>query len=412
MRAKVELVWEEPAMPLGELTTVERRTYFQASREWLANPLPIDPAGPPEATPVEVPRGHKDVPLLGMLGDSIPDGWGLKVLHTRARRLGLSPEALRPEELLCLVGNRGSGALTYAPATDAGDPNGQADLEALYREALAVEAGESSEVIDVLGRAVGGSGGARPKVSIDLIQDGRVVAHGGRRPAGARTFLVKFPARQDGADFGAVELAYAAIARASGITIPATRAFEVGGGTLRCFGVERFDRPVGEPRPHVLSLAAVLRADFRRDLTTYETYLAVVFQLTADRDQVLQAYRRMIFNVLASVRDDHMKNFGFLLPRYGEWGLAPAFDLVPSLEQEHVSTIDGRGLAVSRGAARRAIGQVLDESVATLARIEEEVADGVAGWLDAAKEWGVEPARARRVEAALNAAKQDFDAPD
>ena len=42
---------------------------------------------------------------------------------------------------------------------------------------------------------------------------------------------------------------------------------------------------------------------------------------------LIEAYRRMVFNVVAVNQDDHTKNLAFLLPRQGAWALAPAYDL-------------------------------------------------------------------------------------
>lgn len=409
MRAKISLAWGASHMKVGELRTIERRTYFEASREWLANLLQLDPGRPPVPQPVEVPRGDVHVPLLGMIGDSIPEGWGLKVLHARARGLGRNPATLLPEELLCLVGSGGSGALVFAPATDPGDDLKPASLEALYSASMDLVSGEASEVISALGRAAGGSGGARPKVSIDLLPDGSAVGHGGPRDKNARTYLVKFPTHDDGADYGSVELAYAEMAKAAGITMPPTRAFDIQGGAVRCFGVERFDRPHEGDRPHVISLAGALEANFRRDLTTYESYLGMTFRMAPDRDQVIEAYRRMVFNVLALVRDDHMKNFAFLLPPNGEWGLAPAFDLVPTLDGMHATTVADLSLNIPREATRHALAGIMLVPDATLRRVEEEVMSGVSRWINAAKTYGVTTQRARRVQEALDVVWRAFN---
>lgn len=395
-------------MPIGELTTIQRQSYFQAAPERLGNPVPLDPRSDPVPEPIIVQRGARTTPLLGMLGDAIPEGWGLKVLHARARRLGREPASLSPEELLCMVGSRGPGALVFSPAIDESVGTDATDLEALFLESMALHRGEATEVAAALGRAAGGSGGARPKVSIDLLPDGTAHAHRGGDNTVAPTWLVKFPSDEDGHDFGSVELAYATMAQAAGLAMPRTRAFDLRGGSTRCFGVERFDRPTLGRRPHVLSLAGLLRADYRTDLTTYETYLQLTYQLAPTLDQLLEAYRRMVFNVLASVRDDHMKNFAFLLPHDGIWGLAPAFDLVPLLGREHATTVAGKALAITQRDLRAALATIMRVPTTTLDQVEQRVLDSVSTWSTAAKEWGVGPRRVTEVQRALDGARRDF----
>jgi serine/threonine-protein kinase HipA len=91
---------------------------------------------------------------------------------------------------------------------------------------------------------------------------------------------------------------------------------------------QRFDRDESGGRVHVLSPAALAHLDQRQaGLHSYDQYLATVKQLGLDLSSLEQAYRRMVFNVVAVNRDDHTKNFAFMRTRDGEWGLAPAFDL-------------------------------------------------------------------------------------
>lgn len=401
MRASVSLAWGEPPIEVGELTTLQGRTYFQYAAEWDARGTLLDPFVPFALEPRAVPRGRR-TPLLGILGDSIPDGWGLKVLHARARQRGRTPESLLPEELLCMVGGDGPGALTFAPTFDDTSNGLVVELAALFDEAMALHRGSDVDVAEALGRAAGPSGGARPKVSLTLLASGDAIAGSNTREVGAKRYIVKFPTAEDGADYGSVELAYAEMARAAGIDMPPTRTFDLHGGRVRCFAVERFDRPSDGVRPHIASLAALLQSDFREDFTSYETYLRVGYRLAPSQPELLEIYRRMVFNVLACVRDDHMKNFAFRLPANGEWGVAPAYDLVPLLDREHATTVRGKGQGITRADLRAALAEVLPVRAGILAQIEEQVAAGVSQWQRAAAEWGVTPARVREVQRALD----------
>jgi serine/threonine-protein kinase HipA len=65
-------------------------------------------------------------------------------------------------------------------------------------------------------------------------------------------------------------------------------------------------------------------------------------------NEMSQAFRRMVFNVTALNRDDHTKNFGFLLPKEGTWMLAPAYDITHAFNprgqwtQRHQMNINGK----------------------------------------------------------------------
>jgi serine/threonine-protein kinase HipA len=73
----------------------------------------------------------------------------------------------------------------------------------------------------------------------------------------------------------------------------------------------------------------------------------VVINLTKNYQDLLRAFRQMVFNILANNRDDHVKNFGFLMDHEGNWSLSPAYDLVysPGPGGEHSMTVSGEGKA-------------------------------------------------------------------
>jgi serine/threonine-protein kinase HipA len=72
--------------------------------------------------------------------------------------------------------------------------------------------------------------------------------------------------------------------------------------------------------------------------------------LTRNHADVLRAFRQMVFNVAAHVRDDHTKNFAFLIDDHGEWALTPAYDLTfaEGPGGEHTMTVAAEGRAPDR----------------------------------------------------------------
>ncbi|OAD21136.1 HipA domain-containing protein, partial [Candidatus Thiomargarita nelsonii] len=98
-------------------------------------------------------------------------------------------------------------------------------------------------------------------------------------------------------------------------------------------------------RIHTHTLGGLIHADHRIPSCDYDTYLQVTQVLTKQQSAVEQAFRRMLFNILAHNRDDHVKNFSFRFDKQAQWQLAPAYDLMPTdgMAGEHTMSINGEG---------------------------------------------------------------------
>jgi len=90
----------------------------------------------------------------------------------------------------------------------------------------------------------------------------------------------------------------------------------------------RFDRgPAGE-RHHVISLCALAHLDFNMTgAHSYDQYLQSVKALRLGGEDLQQAYRRMVFNVMAVNHEDHTKNFAFLRRQAAGGNWHRAFDV-------------------------------------------------------------------------------------
>ena len=318
--------------------------------------------------------------LPGLFEDSLPDRWGRRVMAEWFRSQGTPEHAVTPLMMLAYVGQRGMGALTFQPDLEIPPAAEQLSLVDLHE---AARQAEKSGVIDLAMLAEIGSsaGGARPKALIALPRsgDGPVLAGAETIPVSHEAWMVKFDLSRDGTH-GRMEEAYARMARAAGIDLPESRLLETKHteGSRWHFAVKRFDRE-GPERIHHHTLAAMCHLG-GGDLD-YETLLRVTRNITKDEREVLRAFRRAVFNVLASNRDDHGKNHGFLY-RNREWKLGPAYDLTFSSAQQ----MPERGMAIA--GERRAAGAVhlvkladregLERSV--VRSITEEVQAAVAKW--------------------------------
>jgi serine/threonine-protein kinase HipA len=174
----------------------------------------------------------------------------------------------------------------------------------------------------------------------------------GELPENYTDWIVKFrndgPSSADPVDIGRLEMAYADMAREAGLDVPRTHLVELTVNRRKeaYFAVQRFDR-VGTRKIHFLSLAGYAYASHREPCLDYSTgLLAATRKLTKSDREVEMAYRLMLFNVLAHNKDDHSKNFAYLLdPLKKSWRLAPAYDLTfnRGMSNQHTSSVNGAG---------------------------------------------------------------------
>ncbi|MEO6716697.1 MAG: HipA domain-containing protein, partial [Novosphingobium sp.] len=207
--------------------------------------------------------------------------------------------------------------------------------------------------------------------------------------SGTGEWIVKFPALVDPPDIGPVEEAYARMARAAGITTAETRliAKARGGGH---FATRRFDRPSPGKRLHMVSLGGAIEASPHMPSIDYDGFLSATLSITRDMRDVEQAFLRMVFNVLAHNRDDHVRQHAYLMDIRGEWHLAPAFDLTFAHGPggEHYMAVMGEGRDVT-GAHVAALGVRHGIAKAAVVRTIDEVRCAVARWPQIAVEVGV-----------------------
>jgi len=401
-RLEVRLDWGNEQVAVGTLAEQERRIYFEYDAAFLSAPRPISPFKL-TVRPGLFEHAERDFSeVFGVFNDSLPDGWGLLLMDREFKKRRLSPTTVSVLDRLAYIGTRGMGALTYHPQTATEEERFLIDLEALARQATRVLEGSAEDVLPALSIAGGSPGGARPKVLVGVRDDGRLISGTSSLPEGYHHVLIKFPAQEDPSDIGAVEAAYALMAQTAGVDVPPSRLFETQDGG-RYFGVERFDRK-GNQRLHMHTLGGLFHASHRLPSMEYEGFLKATLSLTKDQRQVEEAFRRMAFNVLAHNRDDHVKNFSYLMDRNGGWRLSPAYDLVFSEgpRGQHTMAIAGEA---ERPTERDMLRVAEDCNVDThgAREIIQEVRDAVKQWPSFAKDTGVTVATARRVGCAITA---------
>lgn len=396
-RLEVGLDWGDEKVVVGTLAEQERRIYFEYDPAFLDSPLPISPFKLPVRPGLFEHTEQEVAEVFGVFNDSLPDGWGLLLMDREFRKQGLDPAAVSVLDRLAYIGTRGMGALTYhPPATTGEEASPRIDLDALARQAERLLEGSVEEVLPALRIAGGSPGGARPKVIVGVRNDGQFIAGTSDLSEGYRHFLVKFPGKEDAPDIGAVEAAYALMAQAAYLRVPRTRLFETRDSS-GYFGAERFDRE-GNLRLHMQTLGGLFHARHRLPSMEYEGFLKATLILTKDQRQVEEAFRRMVFNVLSHNRDDHVKNFSYLMDRDGVWSLAPAYDLVFSdgPRGQHTMAVAGEAERPTERDMLR-VAEDCDVDSRRAREIIQQVRDAVMRWPRFAGATGVSAATTRRI---------------
>jgi serine/threonine-protein kinase HipA len=334
--------------PVGQIAAQNRRIFFEYDSEFLSAGLPISPFKLPLKPGVQVPKEMTFDGLFGVFNDSLPDGWGRLLLDRQLLRQGAEPGTLTPLDRLALIGSQAMGALRYAPETKSQQSQTTQETLELDRLATAAEqelAGTPSNLLEQLIQLSGSSGGARPKILAYISPDKKLVVQRKTAPQDYTPWLIKFRAGIDAPDSGAVEYAYSVMARAAGLEMPETYLFPSRNGP-GYFGVRRFDRTASGP-VHMHTASGLLHADHRFSSLDYDNLLKATMILTKDIQQVEKMYRIAVFNVLSHNRDDHSKNFSFLMDRSGTWRVSPAYDLTFSSGSggEHNMLVAGEGRA-------------------------------------------------------------------
>ncbi|MBF0104329.1 MAG: type II toxin-antitoxin system HipA family toxin [Deltaproteobacteria bacterium] len=332
------------SVAVGRLADDNGRIYFEYSPETLKLGLNLSPFRLPFEDGLFEHTDKKFGPLPGLVDDSLPDGWGLLLMDRHFQNLRMDLAGISPLHRLLWLGTRTMGALTYHPPIDRKNVDPHAfDLHDLALRSQKILSGSSHEILPQLLLAGGSPGGARPKVLVG-VRGKDLISGADDLPEGFEHWMVKFFAKEDPEDIGAVEYAYSLMAGAAGIDMPPTRLFETSEGG-RFFGARRFDRD-GNRRCHLHTFGGLIQANFRVPSNDYADLLKVTLLLTRNQKDVAQMFRRMVFNVFAHNRDDHVKNFSYIMDdTTGEWTISPAYDLMYALGPggEHTMTVAGEG---------------------------------------------------------------------
>lgn len=311
---------------VGQLVLDGRNILFKYSNTYLETGKNLSPN---LLTFDDNPQTTNEKPFNGLFGvfaDSLPDAWGYLLIKNRLSADRIAIESLNALDYLTFAGKNSMGALQYKPSVEKEQKAVPINLDTLNNNIYEVLSGESSVVIDDMFRRGGSPGGARPKIYAGYNPKTDTLISGvANLPEEYEHWIIKFAADVDSKDIANIELAYYKMALDSGIEMSECRVFSSDYGNCY-FGTKRFDR-VGNDKLHMISAAGLLHDDYEHSTIDYGNLIYQAKKLTNNAQAAEQMFRRAVFNVLAHNRDDHSKNFAFLMDAEGVWSLAPAYDL-------------------------------------------------------------------------------------
>lgn len=320
--------------------------------------------------------------LFGVFNDSLPDGWGRLLLDRKLINLGFNLGNISALDRLCFVGSYGMGALSYEPENPSDANPFIKDLDKIYHEIQCTLEQEDNRYIDHLLALNGSSTGARPKVLLRIDDE---------------DWLIKFRSSMDPKDISAIEYAYHLMAIAAGLNVPEAKLFQSEKNKFGFFGVKRFDRK-GNQRIHMHTVAGLLHADHREASLDYETIMKATLYLTHDTRECEIQFRNAVFNVFSHNRDDHSKNFSFLMSENGTWSVSPAYDLTFSSGPfgEHSTLVMGEGKNPQKQHLLKLadIGSIKKERAL---EIIDQVSNAVNKWQSLAEEAGVSKQQSKNI---------------
>lgn len=313
---KLTVKYHDEIVGVLSLTPNDKLCTFEYAKSWLIEGFSLSPFELPLKAGIFVAKPTPFYGNFGVFEDSLPDGYGRYLLHRALLNEGIDDRELTSIARLSFVGDSGMGALCYEPATFINKGEELKDFDLLQKKALEVLKEQQNTDAGLLLYNSGNSGGCRPK-AVFADSEGH--------------WLVKFRHVYDPMDMGRQEYHYNEIARRCGINVPD---FKLTAG--KYFTTRRFDISTDGERIHTATAGGLLSVSLSEPVLDYTNLLALTGYLTQNAEDVEEMFRRMVFNYLTGNRDDHCKNFSFLMLKDDtgrwKWKLAPAYDLTLCVE--------------------------------------------------------------------------------
>jgi len=346
---------------IGILIMHKDRIYFEYDKAFIAKGI--------EISPLKLNTKHIDVPytnkenfeiyrgMPGVFFDSLPDKHGMPFIYRYFEQKGFLASDVTLLHKLTFIADRGLGAIEYKPKEEQKfhqikDIISAKNLHENMRKIL--EKDQQNYSIDRLMNIIDSAspvGGARPKMLISYNKDTKQIKYNNKiLDKGYKRAIIKFdevyPDKDlvdRSIDLTNLEYIYMCLAKECGINTSIVHLHQE--DSQNHLVIERFDRDEQDNKIHVCSASGLMHKDISvANVMSYEELFSFTNKICNKQSDVKELYRRMVFNALSFNVDDHAKNFEFMMNKYGEWFLSPAFDITYSkgTVKAHITSIHGK----------------------------------------------------------------------
>lgn len=333
--------------------------------------------------------------LPPFIADSLPDVFGNIIFKQWLEAGSKEFNQISVLEQLTYVADRGMGALEYRPSKKL-PTTGLLDLAeiiAVLKAVLQVKDGQhgsalNHEALLNIFKIGSSAGGARPKILIsEHKSSGEIIPGDLNYSSPFNHYLVKLHLDDElGYSREVVEFCYYLTAVHLGITMMPSKLIE-----HKHFATLRFDRREGK-KIHVLTATGLTGWDYRSPKdSSYENLFELALFLKVPHCEIDELFKRMVFNVIFSNTDDHLKNHSFVYDEeQDKWHIAPAYDLTYSLNPLMNYTRTSRALSINGKRADLLLKDVLtiadSFTIKNPKKVIQEVQEGLGYWYNQATE--------------------------
>lgn len=395
---------EREIIPVGQLWANSRKgkdhASFQYNASWLTNPshFALEPA-------LALTQGSfytdNSQNIFGSIGDSAPDRWGRMLMRRaeahRAREASERPHTLNEIDYLLGVNDEvRQGSLRFKEKIDGpflAQNNNRSippllELPKLLSATEHVLRDEETDADLKILLAPGGSlGGARPKASV--------------RDKNGQLMIAKFPSVNDHFNTVLWEAVALSLAKNAGINVPSWRLESISNKSIIL--INRFDRKKNIRIPFISAMSMIGARD--NEQRSYLELVDAMRQYGAyPKENINELWRRIVFNILITNTDDHLRNHGFLYALSKGWELSPIYDINPTPSEISSRVLTTNITLDDNTASLEVAFSVIHEfgiSIVDAKNIVKEVGRAVIKWQDFANKFGIKKVEIERMSSAF-----------
>lgn len=374
---------------------------FEYDKKWLDHPekFALEPALKLTEGTFHTGQG---ISLFGGFGDSAPDRWGRVLMRrdeiSKAKEQNRTARALLEIDYLLGVNDEArGGALRFSISPNENiflSPKQKSSIPPLVDLPKLLSAtekfianNESSDDLKLLLAPGSSLGGARPKASV-RDKDGSLA-------------IAKFPKKDDEFNVVVWEAVTLALAKKAGIRVPLHRLETIYKKSVLI--ISRFDRKDNERIPFLSAMSMLGARDNEQ-----HSYLEMAYSLAQNgaspTEDMKELWRRIVFTIMVSNTDDHLRNHGFIYERHKGWRLSPAYDINPTpieiAPRILTTSIDFYDNSASLETAMR-VAKDFRLNKEEAHAIVKEVVSAVKQWRSVASEFGLSKQECDRMSSAF-----------